>query len=179
MIGKAEILRSALPEAAYKNTVRALKGHYQDYQLAEAYQTQLKAGPAEWQIATRIHSGHWAVDPPGPCWFAQGLHPEGGNLGRVDSGALCTTYLRVRCEDHRWIYLEAGQPLSLWCGSRFEASCAMTGQMATGDIIPTWCGRVVAGLPHGGGKQPSGTKDKGSTPRSEHGQDAESASAYY
>jgi hypothetical protein len=58
MIEKAEIVHSVPAEATYKNTVRALKGHYKDYQLAEAYQSQLKAGPAEWQIATRIHSGH-------------------------------------------------------------------------------------------------------------------------
>jgi hypothetical protein len=53
----------------------------------------------------------------------------------------------------------------------------MTGQMATGDTIPAWCGTVAAGVPQGGGKQPSGTKGKGSTPRNERGQDAESTSA--
>jgi hypothetical protein len=58
MIGKVEILHSAPAEATYKDTVGVLEGHYKDHQLAVAYQSQLKAGPAEWQIATRIHSDH-------------------------------------------------------------------------------------------------------------------------
>jgi hypothetical protein len=53
----------------------------------------------------------------------------------------------------------------------------MTGQMAMGDTIPAWCVRVVTGVPHGGGKKPSRIKSKGSTPRSEHGQNAGSISA--
>lgn len=72
-----------------------------------------------------------------------------------------TMDLDVQWKDHRRIYPRAGHPVSLHGGSKFETSCAMTGQrrsvimasldmtMTGNDVIPVRCGRDLTVWPKG------------------------------